>query len=357
MSDKLDFSLPARKTKLSPIFIILIILLITSLIIGLLNLVFLFTAPAGSSRLSNASKLSEEKQKQLAQMLQKRNLHPAAASAWKEYLQSASIDEKERAGIWYAIGKIYQEAGDYENALISYYTSEAVYKREDLEQEIGRRVQECLEYLGKFAALRGELADRVDIDKDTPKDKVVAEIGTEKITQADLDAKIEQQINLIISQYASFMDPEALNKQKEELFKQYSGDDGKIRMLNQYIMEEILYRKAREEQIAEEPEVRALLKQTEKQLLAQSILSKKVGSKINITESDLATFYEANKGKYIEEGKQKGFDEVRSNVYMDLRSQKEKEIQEAFIEELRQLYNVVIHLSVLKGANTAKDEG
>jgi hypothetical protein len=357
MADKkLDFSLPEGKTKLPLLQLVILLLIVLLVIIGALNLVISFLMPAGGGAVTASIRLSAEKQKELALKLQKRSLYDAAVEAWKDYLVKAVLPDNERATIWYTIGKLQQDSGDYEGALTSYYMSEAVFQVEDLEQEIGRRVQECIEALGKFAALRQELSDRVGMEEEVAGDKVVAEIGPEKITKADIDSKIEQYIGLLISQYAAFMEPDALNKQKEELFKQFSGKDGQLRMLNQFIIEEILYRKAREEGLAEKPEVRALLKQTEKQLLAQQLLSRRIAEKVNITETDLTTYYEANKGKYIKEGKQKSFDEVRSEVYRDLRSEKEQEIQEAFIEELRQLYNVVIYPSRLTGETTGEDQ-
>jgi hypothetical protein len=357
MADKkLDFSLPERKTKQPLTQLVMLLLIIVLIVIGALNLVVSFLMPGGGGAASISNKLSVEKQKELALKLQKRNLYDAAVEAWRDYLAKAVLLDKERATIWYTIGKLQQEAGDYEGALTSYYMSEAICQIEDLEQELGRRVQECIEALGKFAALRQELSERVGMEEEAAGDNVVAEIGPEKITKADIDSKIEQYIGLLISQYAAFMEPAALNKQKEELFKQFSGKDGQLRMLNQYIVEEILYRKAREEKLAEEPEIRSLLKQTEKQLLAQQLLSRRVSGKVNITETDLTTYYEANNGKYIQEGKQKSYDEVRTEVYRDLRSEKEQEIQEAFIEELQQLYNVVIYPSRLTGETTGEDE-
>ncbi|MBN1697566.1 MAG: hypothetical protein JW881_08645 [Spirochaetales bacterium] len=356
MSDKkLDFSLPETKQKNSAAQLVMLILLAGILVVGTLNLVFVFFPPAGGKAADASNRLSAGKQKELALKLQKRGLHEAAAAAWEDYLAKAAIPDPERASIWYTIGKIRQEAGDYEGALTGYYMSEAVFQVEELIPEIGRRVQECIEALGKFAALRRELSERVGMEESVSGDHVVAEIGPEKITKADLDGKIEQYVGLLISQYAAFMEPDALNKQKEELFKQFSGKDGRERMLNQYIIEEILYRKAREEQLAEKPEVRSLLKQTEKQLLAQQLLAKRIAERINITESDLKSYYEGNKGKYIQDGKQKNYEEVKSEVYRDLRGDKEREVQENFLEELRQQYNVVVYPSRLTGETGGED--
>ncbi|MBN2534909.1 MAG: hypothetical protein JXB88_18655 [Spirochaetales bacterium] len=357
MSDKINFEIPRREQKTSNLIPLIVILLIILIITGIVTITLLIVPSLTQEKKSGTPGLSLDEQKELALKLQKRALYDGAIRAWKEYVVQARLTSKERANIWYSIGKLYQEAGNYEEALVSYYTSESINKVKELEQDIGRKISECLEALGKFAALRLELTERVGMDEQKETGSVVvAEIGEEKITKSDLDRKIEQYIELVISQYAAYMDPDALNKQKEELFKQFSGDQGKMKILNQYIIEEILYRKAREEQLADDPKTRALLKAMEKQILAQQLLSKKIAELVKITENDLKTYYEANKGKYIEEGVQKSYEDVRSEVYQELRGQKEQEVQQAFVDELRESYNVVVYPSRLKEQSTGKNE-
>ena len=356
MSDKLNFDLPKQKQKSPGLMPVIVILLSALIVLGIANLI-LTGMTGGRGSAGGKSPLSAEKQKELALRLQKRSLHDAAADAWLYYLDQASLSPAEKANIWYSMGKLYQEAGRYEDALAAYFTSESIAEQEELQDEIGRRVQECLESLGKFAALRYELLERVGMEEQKGSgDEVVAQIGPEKITRSDLDRKIEQYIELAISQYASFMSPEQLTAQKEELFKQFSGEEGRMKILNQYIIEEILYRKAREEKLGDDPKTRALIKETEKQILAQQLLSKRIAEKISLTESDLENHYTANRAKYIVDGVQKSFEEVRSDVYRDLRAQKEGEVQQALIAELRQLYDVVLYPSRLSGAGGGGDE-
>ena len=342
MSDKLDLSLPEKKSKnnsMSSAFII--ILLIAIFIVAIFNFLLFFQKTANERK--TGQKLSASTQQDMAYKMQKYGLPVQAVAAWKEYLAIANIKNNERSNIWYNIGKLNQEAGDYGEALESYYRAETIYKNKELEQEISRRVQECLEALGKFAALRQELTTRVGMDKENKDSAVVAEIGPEKITMAELDNKIEEQINFQISQFSAFMDQDTLNKQKEELFKQYSGKDGRLQMLNQYIIEEILYRKARELKVADLEHVRALLRNLEKKTIVQSYLNQETASKINITETDLNSFYEAHKGDYIEDGKQKSLAEVKNEVYRALFTQKQREVQQVLIDGLRNEYNVAVH--------------
>ena len=356
--DKIDFSLPRKKTKVSKISIVILGLVILLIIIGILNLLFPYILPPeGKSMNVNLTGMIAESQKDLAMKLQKNGLYGEAVEAWKDFMALDQPGNKERASIWYTIGKLHQDAGEYEAALTSYYRSEGLFVNNDLSQDLASRIQYCLEVLGKFAALRYELAERVGIGEEPKGEEIVAEIGPEKISLADLDRKIENYIDLLISQYASYLDAQALNRQKEELFKQFSTEEGKFEILNQYIVSEILYRKAREDNIADDPVTRSLLNETEKQILGQQLLNQNITQKINITENDLKMYYDANKAKYItEEGIQQSFEEVSGQVLTDLRSEKEIEAQQQLIEELRARYDVVVYPSRIQGSITGEDE-
>jgi hypothetical protein len=353
MSDKLDFSLPKNKIKIPPVTLTILILVSALVLISGANLFVSFVLPRGGSG-SAFSGLPAGQVKDLALKFQKDGLLDSAADAWNAYAAIAPLSAPDKANILYTVGTIRQEAGEYEAALAGFYRSEAVFKDKKLEQELSRRVGECLESLGKFAALRSELSDRVNADTNVKPDEVVAQIGQDKITKTDLDRKIEEYIGNVLSQNASYLGPDDQNKLKEELFKNYSGDDGRMKMLNQYIVEELLYRKAREEKIAEIPATRMLLKDMERKMLAQSYVNTKVGDQVKLTESDLSTYYETNKAKYIKDGKQKNFDEVRQDVYADLRKQKQSELEQQLIEDLRKQYNVVVYPSKIKGSGQEK---
>ncbi len=358
MSDKLDLSLPQKKTKIAPVTLVILVLVSLLLVVSVADFVLGFIAPKPSASGFQTAGLDAAGIKELALKLQKSNLSESAAKTWDAYIAAANPGPEEKANILYTTGTMWQDAGFYEEALSHYYQSEVVMKDKKIEQELSRRVEECLEALGKFAALRRELAERVNIGKDQKADEVVAQIGPDKITRADLDMKIDQYISYTLAQNAPYLPKEEQNKMKEQLFKTYSGDDGKAKMLNQFIVQEILYRKAREEKIADDPDTRAFVREVEKQLLAQTLLSKRVGEKINLTETDLTGYYAANKAKYIKDGVQKTYEEVRQDVYADLRAQKEGELQGQLVEELKNEYGVVLFPSRLavsgQGSGTAK---
>lgn len=458
MSDELNLSLPQRKSKAAGNYPKgLSILLVLVLGVGIANIVIPLTRDQSETTLSSG--LSPDVLKDLALKLEKQGLHSSAIRAWQDYLARPLIEPEEQAKIWYRIGKLYQQDESFEQALASFYRSEHYANLDGLSDEIGRRVQECLEAAGKFSALRHELQGRVDQsqDKGTVGQDIVAEIGSETITQAQLDQMIEREIDRQLSPAAGMLSPEQFNQQKEQLLKRFSVPQEKLRMLNQFIVEEVLYRRAREVKLIEKPATRDLLKNLEKKVLAQSLVQSEMADKIHITPVDLNTYYQAHlkefvqpeqaqishilvadqetadtvlktlqggdgfaeaakefsqdaatketsgeisgwiqKGSFIpgighsEEAaglifstdagsvvaeavqsdagyhiikvrarqpeRQKEFDEVRMEISQALRQQKERNVQKALIDELKERYNVVIHHSRFIPEDEKKDE-
>ena len=344
MSEKLDFSLPAEKNKKNGLLLVAIIVLVLVLIISIINLIIALGGTEAKG-ISTINLLNSEDKKELALKLQNRGLYESAVLAWENYINTAGIDGKEKAGILYTLGKLHEENGSYEKAVYNYYLSESIYKREDLEHDISLGIQESLESMGNFTALRYELTERVGLE-DSPagEDKdIIAEIGTEKITKQDLDRKIENQIDFQLSQISGMLDPAALTKQKEEMFKQAASKEGQMQMLNQYLVEELLYRQAREEGLGEDQVQKEVLKDLERKLLAGKLLNKRKADNINLTEEDLKNYYEVNKQDFVKDGKQLSLEEAGEEVYRALWTKKSGEVEQYLIQELKEKYNVVIY--------------
>ena len=465
MTEKLDFSIPTSEEKRAQTGSkFLIILTVIVLIAVLANMCIVLMRKGVIGERVEGSVLSAEQLKNLALKLEKQELNRASVTAWKEYLKAASLDGEEAARIWYRIGKIYQADNQHDLALDAFYRSETYARPDDISPEIARRVQESLETMGKFAALRYELADRVGTGGITAEssshdkvDPVVAEIGAQKITKSDLDRRIERLIETQISQYASYLPEEEANKRKEDMLKQYSTDSQRQIFLSQYIAEEILYRKARESRLMDDPDIRVTLRDMERSLLAQKVMEKEFADEIKISSGDLETYYQAHKEKYVqperasvahilvenqeearnvrrrlekgddfsvvaaelsrddqsretggelaewiekgevrdipglggsdtaikaifstEQGhlvkedirtekgihiikvlkreaeRQKAFDEVKNEVALALRAQKEREVQQKLFARLKEQYDVIIHQSAFSGADSTE---
>ncbi|MBW2142799.1 MAG: peptidyl-prolyl cis-trans isomerase [Deltaproteobacteria bacterium] len=307
MTEELEFNLPTHKQPAAQSQSKLVTVLMFAVLIAVLvNIGIVLLQKGSREKRHEGAALSAEQQKHLALKLEKQGLNRASVEAWKEYLPAASPDNEDAARVWYRIGKLYQMENQYDMALNSFYRSESFAKPEDISAEIARRTQECLEAMGKFAALRYELADRVGSGIEAASDRsacegdrVVAEIGPQKIMKSDLDRRIEHVIETQISQFSTYLPEEQVNKRKEELLKQYSTDNQRRFFLNQYVMEEVLYWNARESRLMDDAEVRTALKDMERSFLARKVIEKELSDEIKITAGDLETYFEAHKHEYV----------------------------------------------------------
>ena len=303
MEEKLDFSLPVRKQKSSIANKMAVILLLFLVGLGLANLLMSLSSRDYVPQ-EQTHGLSAEQTKQLAAKLAQRNLYHRAARTWQDYIAGTELTDTERAKALFQVGMALEKASLYAEAIEFYYRSETVAKLDDLTPQINEHIKDCFEKLGKFSALRYELMDRTSIRKaQAAAGEIVAEIGAEKITQADLDAQIENTINNQLSSVAAFMSTEQLNEQKKKMLEQYQNPRVKQQFLQSWLAQEILYREALREQLTEKPEVKRLMDELAQGLLSQQLMNEQLASKINITETDLETYYAANKDKFIEPAK------------------------------------------------------
>jgi peptidyl-prolyl cis-trans isomerase C len=305
MEEKLNFSLPEKKQKGSIVNKTAVILLLILVGLGLTNLLIALK-PQESIQQAQTHGLSAEQTKQLAAKLSQRNLYDQAADTWQDYIANVDLTNIERARALFQVGVALEKAGLYADAIEFYYRSETVAKLDDLAPQINGHIKDCFEKLGKFSALRYELMDRTSINKaQKAGGEVIAEIGAEKIMLADLDAQIENALDNQLSSVAAFMSTEQFNEQKKTMLEQYQNPQAKQQFLQSWLAQKILYREALEKQLAEKPEVKRLMNELVQGLLSQQLMNEQLASKINITQTDLETYYAANKDKFLEPAKAK----------------------------------------------------
>ena len=303
MEGKFDFSLPEKKQKSSITNSITIVLLMILIGLSAANMTLW---PAKNNQASNETSysISAEQTKQLAGKLAQRNLHIRAANIWKDYLAANKLADAERAKTLFQIGTLLEKANLYDQAIEYFYRSEIVAELNELKPQINAHIRNCFEKLGKFSALRYELMDRTSLEAARAAGaKIVAEIGPEKITEADLDSFIESEIESQLEPMAPFMTPEQFSEQKKKMLQQYKNPQAKQQYLQAWLSQEVLYRQALEEELAEKPEAKKLIDQLTRGALSQLLMNRELASKINITETDVQTYYAANKEKFIEPAK------------------------------------------------------
>lgn len=300
MAEKLDFSLPQKKSRstLGGVFTVALLLIVAALAAA--NLVVTSRRGRGQPAAVSGG-LSAGQVKALAAKLAQRKLHEQSAAVWRDYLSSAGLTDIEQARVLFQIANAFEKAGRYADAIENYYRSEAMASLDELSAPINTHVKDCFERLGKFSSLRYEMMDRTSPSSTAPAGgKIVAEIGSEKITEADLDAAIERAVDSQLSGLAAFMTTEQLNEQKKRALEQHRTPQARQEFLQSWLAQEILYRQALEDGLGERPQTKRVLEDLARGVLSRELMNQKLASSVNITETDLRTYYTANTDKYVE---------------------------------------------------------
>jgi hypothetical protein len=109
-----------------------------------------------------------------------------------------------------------------------------------------------------------------------------------------------------------------------------------------------------EEDIEEDEDYLKLLTDYEDGLLSFKIDQEELWSKIKITDEEMKKYYDEHIAEYTikenDEDKSSPFENVKSSISSTLQQEKFKELEQAYIERLKQKYPVVIHDEVLTQA-------
>ncbi len=346
MPDDLKLSLDMVKKEKKDRTALIIALLVLLVVLAAPNISQYFSGPGG--RGGNTEALER-----LALKLENQELYGAAAETWIEYIVTASPGTEEEARIWYRVGRMREQSGDYESALAAYYRSEQISALPELEQEISMAAERCLTRLARFAALRSEIAARTTIG-DAAESEVLAEIGAHKITRDMLVAMIEAEVDAQVAQSAAGMPADQVKARREKLFEQVMNETDLGQWLEKLVAEEILFRYAMEEELYRDPGIAEMLRRLERKLLTTQLLAREYAGSVTVSEDEMRAWYRTNGAKLagssgLEGGAVPLFDDVKDQVYVAIHLEKEMQVQAALLRKLTDRYDVVIHSSKLGG--------
>jgi peptidyl-prolyl cis-trans isomerase C len=245
--------------------------------------------------------------KELAARLQRNNLPGAAARVLEEHLETISPElREERRKTLVLLGDLLQKSGRYEEALVRYFQAEYLGPDLETKNRIDRQVMTCLEKLGKFDELEYELGDRAAAKSSSGgadesgegAGRVVAQIGVETITQADLSALISEEVE---SQLASIpgLSDEAKAQYREQFIKDLQAPQKRLQVLQELVARKVLYREGMERNLEGSAAVRKELERMRESLIARQVVRKAMED-IRITEGDLKLFYQAENARYLQ---------------------------------------------------------
>ena len=294
----------------------------------------LFTIVILSCNQSKQSQLPADAKLNLANAYYTNGLYEASAQEYLNYLNNYEVDVNRQANTYYTIGNIYYERlNDYEQALTYFFKVKYLYPESNLQSEVGKKIVNCLERLNKTADAVRIVEQEAALDKESVKDnlpgKVLAEIGSRKITQGDLDFEI--------SKLPVYVQEQFQDKQHK---KEY---------LQQYILQELLYDKAKRQQLDKDKSVIEGTFRAQKALMAEKILQAELKDKVKIEPADVELFYLAHKDRYAEKNdkgeviRQRAFQEVQQQVAQDLAMDRQQQAYQQLLSQLMKAENVKIY--------------
>lgn len=240
--------------------------------------------------------VSSEELKAVAGELEDRGLEAEAARAWEAYL-AAAPGEASRAEILYRIGRLYLQAEQYPAAAAALVRSQrAAGNSQDLSKKIGPQLVECLRRMGRYGEVDRELSRRVEAGADPKtKSKVLARLSGQELTEADLDRMIQRRVDDLLAMRGLGGEQGA----RESILKQMSQPDARKQLLQEMLQTEVFARRAQELGLDRDEGFGRARRQLVQGLLANRLLGREL-EKMQPTEVDLQSFYQANAERYRE---------------------------------------------------------
>ncbi len=262
----------------------LLCLCLILLMAGAAGLVFWYLQDTRGSHQGNMSGMRGELRRDLAGKLLSAGLTEKALEQYQLYLSETDLSAQRRANMAFTIGKLYMEMGRYEDALNWLFRVEMLDPKSELAPEVGSKIVACLERLGRYAQAQYSLDARSSPDErkvDEFKDQqIVARIGKQTISLEELD--------------------QAIDAMPEWMRQSMNDPSRKEAFLQQYVAEELLYRKAKKLEFDQDPLVRRQAEQALRQLLVQKVLEQEIQDRVKISPEDVELYYRANKINYQE---------------------------------------------------------
>lgn len=244
-----------------------------------------------------------DKQREYANKLKAEGLIREAITEYQKYLDTSNIDPQTESNIYYTIGKMAEEIGEYEKALAYFYKVELVWPETNIRQELGEHIISCLEKMGRGLDAQLALEKRTSLEQKEMGGKVIARIGKDQITDTQLNKELE--------------------KLPDWMKEEYNKPGKREEFLKQYIAKELLYRKAKRLGLDKDPLIRQKIEDIGKELIVEKLLEKEMEDRIKITPDQIELYYKANRDKYVEPAK----------VRISYKQEESGEEKEVWVEE------------------------
>jgi hypothetical protein len=251
------------------------------------------TGAVGGTHDQEAASPDSLRLKELAEGLERQTLYSQAADVWSEYINTAGIVGELLGGIRYRQGKCLKQAGRYGDAARCFLEVESLPVAADRKRSAGQLHLECLSALGKHAVREAEVRKRATGDTNEG-EIVLAEVGGERITAADLRAELERQ-----AEEAATIQGMS-NEEASQIVSQFLSNRQQVeQMVQVMISHRVLYQEALERGLGESDETAAAVDRLRRDFLAQAVMEDRVEG-IQLSDTDIENHYKANQDRFTE---------------------------------------------------------
>ncbi len=152
---------------------------------------------------------------------------------------------------------------------------------------------------------------------------------------------------------------EDLNKEIEALpafaQKMFEGEEGTTRLINELIKKELLYQEAKKKGLDKDPSYVKKVEDSRKLILISALLEKEIEEKAKVSDKEVKDFYEKNKADFTVQGKPVEFEKIKDMLAQRLTAQKQKEVFDSYVENLKKSYTIDINKEAIAGMSKKEE--
>ncbi|MCS7304373.1 MAG: peptidylprolyl isomerase [Thermoguttaceae bacterium] len=248
-----------------------------------------------ANRLTSTGPVSRdpEKMKLAAKELEERGLAAAAAAAWQAYLD-AQPQAPDRWEVLLRIGNLYLRAQQPTQAAQAFALLRQEVPDEQLKQQVEAGLVACERLSGLYGPIEKWLAQRrLQPQSIAAQGQVVAIVGDEKLTEADLDMLLRSRLDQLLAAQGLSAD----KAQREAQLRQWNSPGMRARLLRLLLQNDLFLRRAREMKLHEDPEFVAQREETLEMLLLERFLERELVDTAP-TQADVEAYYRSHLAQF-----------------------------------------------------------
>jgi len=137
--------------------------------------------------------------------------------------------------------------------------------------------------------------------------------------------------------------------------KMFEGEEGIARLIDELIKKELLYQEAKKKGLDRDASYLKKVADSQKLILISALLEKEIEDKAKLSDKDIRDFYEKNKADFMVQGKTIEFEKIRDMLAQRLTAQKQKEVFDGYVENLKKSYKVDVNKDAIAGLSKKEE--